>query len=321
MNDKTPTALDRLLDQVPVGQAPIGDLLVAGHAAKRRQRRTLIAGVAAATVLILGGGTIATQALGKGDNDGHADESELTGDTTTPKHTITVQTSLEGPKIYYFEGALTEVSISSENDGDATAPATSDPAFVGWTDTWVDLPEGHYTIAAAVLPCGGNCDVLDAPTDSCEQSLYLTRNTHLDVTFHYGRPCDITIDLAETRTIPITPAIASLVIKEALYGQAWRPLGRYVPKIGGFENSPDRGTVKFMPDGTWSGFDGCNGAGGTYKLTSNKLKMSGGAVTDIGCANMSSEELLNGALLTVDPSGTHLTATDLNGNVIVEYAR
>ena len=63
MNNKTPTALDHLLDQVPVGQAPISDLLTAGHAAKRRQRRTLISGVAAATVLVIGGGTIASQAL------------------------------------------------------------------------------------------------------------------------------------------------------------------------------------------------------------------------------------------------------------------
>lgn len=236
MNDKTPTALDRLLDQVPVGQAPIGDLLTAGHTAKRRQRRTLISGVAAATVLVIGGGTIVTGALGNGDDGEHTNESRLTGDATTGKHTITVQTSLAGPKIYYFEGALTQVSITSENGGDATAPTTSDPAFVGWTDTWADLPEGRYAIAAAVLPCGGNCDVLDPPTDSCQQSINLTRNTHLDVTFHYGRPCEITIDLAETRTIPpITPATpkASLVTKEDLYGQAWRPLSRYVPKIEG----------------------------------------------------------------------------------------
>jgi hypothetical protein len=190
MNDKAPTALDHLLDQVPVGQAPIGDLLAAGHVAKRRQRRTLIGGVAAATVLILGGGTIATQALDKGDDGGYTNESNLTADTTIPKHTITVQTSLDGPKIYYFEGALTEVSISSENDPD-TAPATSDRAPVGWSDTWADLPEGRYTIAAAVLPCSGNCGALDPPTDSCEQSINLTTNTQIEVTFRYGKPCTI----------------------------------------------------------------------------------------------------------------------------------
>lgn len=191
MTDKTTAALDRLLDQVPVGQAPIGDLLSAGHAAKRRQRRTLISAVAAATVLVLGGGTIATQALGNGDDSGHTNESKLTADTTIPEHTITVQTSLEGPKIYYFEGALTEVSISSENDGDTTVLPTSDPAPVGWTDTWADLPEGRYTIAAAVLPCSGNCGALDPPTDSCQQSINLTTRTQIEVTFHYGRPCTI----------------------------------------------------------------------------------------------------------------------------------
>jgi hypothetical protein len=87
MNDKTPTALDRLLDQVPVGQAPIGDLLTAGHAAKRRQRRALIGGVVAATVLVLGGGFIAAQALSSGDGSGNTNQSNLTADRSVTEGT------------------------------------------------------------------------------------------------------------------------------------------------------------------------------------------------------------------------------------------
>lgn len=75
MTEKTPPVLDRLWDGIPTGQAPIADLLHAGQAVKRRQRRTIAVGVAMATALILGVGALGTQALG-----GPQDRSGLVAD-------------------------------------------------------------------------------------------------------------------------------------------------------------------------------------------------------------------------------------------------
>ena len=67
MTQKTPEALDRLWEDIPTGQAPIGDLLTAGHAARRRNRRTALAGVTAMTALIVGSGFLASSALSDGN--------------------------------------------------------------------------------------------------------------------------------------------------------------------------------------------------------------------------------------------------------------
>ncbi|WP_180936066.1 PASTA domain-containing protein [Nocardioides ungokensis] len=80
MTEKTPATLDRLWDDIPTGHAPIGDLLTAGRAAKRRQRRTAVGSVAAATVLTLGVGALGTQVLGGGQQD----HSGMVADGTVP---------------------------------------------------------------------------------------------------------------------------------------------------------------------------------------------------------------------------------------------
>lgn len=86
MNEHQRTLLDGL-DDMPVGSAPIGDLLLGGKAAKRR-RRTLITGAAAATILTIGGGAVATQTItepeGQRGNDSLiADGSDPSGNGDT----------------------------------------------------------------------------------------------------------------------------------------------------------------------------------------------------------------------------------------------
>jgi hypothetical protein len=71
MTDKTPATLDRLWTEVPTGHAPIDDILAAGHSAKRRSRRVVVAGTAAAIALILGGGVALNRIL---PGDGHGDQ-------------------------------------------------------------------------------------------------------------------------------------------------------------------------------------------------------------------------------------------------------
>lgn len=321
MNDKTPTALDRLLDQVPVGQAPVGDLLAAGHAAKRRQRRTLISGVAAATVLVIGGGTIATQAL-----------SDSNGQNNNPVADRSPGT-VNDLKVRVESGVAKEVGVLTDDMSSAElAFWDTDSQSVIYVSDYAYSSSCPPTASADVAEDGAvTLNVRDYDYDGQEVCTADAGRVTVFIDGLTHPPSALTVkDKAETRTLPITEAASGKAVqfKEAdLYGKAWRPLSRYVPTryglngVGKINRSPNVGMVKFMPDGTWTGFDGCNGAGGTYKLTSNKLRMSGGAVTDIGCANMSPEEQLNGALLTVNPSATHLTATDANGNVVVEYAR
>lgn len=64
MNDQTPPTLDRLWEELPVGPAPVDSLVAAGRTARRRRRRTVFAGVAAATVLVIGGVAVGTQFVG-----------------------------------------------------------------------------------------------------------------------------------------------------------------------------------------------------------------------------------------------------------------
>jgi heat shock protein HslJ len=96
MTDQTHNTLDRLMDDVLIGPAPIDTLLTAGRAAKRRNRRASIAGVAAATALILGGGAMATQALTSAGST--VEGTVATDPSRTPSEvpTSNAQTPLEG---------------------------------------------------------------------------------------------------------------------------------------------------------------------------------------------------------------------------------
>lgn len=106
----------------------------------------------------------------------------------------------------------------------------------------------------------------------------------------------------------------------ALSGVTWRPLRRYLRDYSP-PPPPNTGEVEFQADGHWTGYDGCNGEGGRFYLSEATVTMKGGPVTDMGCANFSPSALLDGADLRLDPSGSHLTALDADGQVVVEYSR
>jgi heat shock protein HslJ len=122
---------------------------------------------------------------------------------------------------------------------------------------------------------------------------------------------------ADTTTSASGTAVAG---QSDITGAAWRPLPRYLPD-NSFASVPAKGSVEFLPDGRWMGFDGCNRARGTYRLSAAGLVMTGGPITDVWCANMSPHEQLNGTLVTVNASGTRLTASDATGHVLIEYSR
>ena len=63
MNGQAPDRLGTMLNDLPVGHAPIAYLLSAGQAAKRRRGRALVSGAAAVTALVVGGGVVAGNAI------------------------------------------------------------------------------------------------------------------------------------------------------------------------------------------------------------------------------------------------------------------
>ena len=67
MNDEEASRmLERLADRVPVGPAPVDDLVRAGKSAQRRKRYVSLFGAAAAITLLLSGGVVAQEFIGEG---------------------------------------------------------------------------------------------------------------------------------------------------------------------------------------------------------------------------------------------------------------
>lgn len=55
MSNDAPATLTRLLDEMPVGQPPLADLVASGRAAKRRRRRAQVAAVSLVVLAVIGG--------------------------------------------------------------------------------------------------------------------------------------------------------------------------------------------------------------------------------------------------------------------------
>jgi hypothetical protein len=88
MSDKTPETLDRLWSNIPTGPAPIADILAAGHEARRRKRRSILAGVVAVTALVSGSGALAAHTLTGSDQ---SREETFVADGATRNLTVTVE--------------------------------------------------------------------------------------------------------------------------------------------------------------------------------------------------------------------------------------
>lgn len=57
------------------------------------------------------------------------------------------------------------------------------------------VPEGRYELRAWQRPCGGNCELLDPPTDHCSGSIDVDggATTVVVVTFRPTSPCTISV--------------------------------------------------------------------------------------------------------------------------------
>jgi len=69
MSNDAPATLTRLLDEMPVGQPPLADVLASGRAAKRRQRRLQVGMVSLAVLVVIGGSFAFSRVLGPTDSD------------------------------------------------------------------------------------------------------------------------------------------------------------------------------------------------------------------------------------------------------------
>lgn len=186
MNDHRPVTLDRLLDDVPIGPAPLTDLLRAGRAAERRKRRIVVTS-ALAGVIVFGGALILVPILSGESRD------RLVADQATPgapSHQVRILSRLEGPSIYYFEGALVQVLLEpTDAPSNTETQHRSAPEAVGRTTTWRDVTEGAWRLTASTRVCSGNCGELAPATDSCTLDLDVTQDTTVLVSYRWGRTC------------------------------------------------------------------------------------------------------------------------------------
>jgi hypothetical protein len=98
----------------------------------------------------------------------------------------------------------------------------------------------------------------------------------------------------------------------------WRPtFVKDFVKLG--STRPKPATITFGDDGKWSGWDGCNGIGGTYDADPGKISVKSGPTTAMWCENVPNLEVLgNSAYFRV--GGTVLSLYDANWNRLASYA-
>lgn len=248
-----PPAIEQL-DSLHVGPAPISEVLDAGRIVKRRLR-TVLASIAAVTVLLVGGGFATSQVLGNNSTDDSltADNETVTPTTPAAPHTLTVDAMFKpgGKRFFYFEGALEEIRLEREEPSGAV-PVRSEVAPAPWKQAWADLPPGEYTLYAAVRPCGGNCGSLDPPTDSCEQTFDLDADRTVKVEFDFGAPCIVTVALAEGTSadlsVDVNRYLSQALNIETRQGAArWEPRSRtvtYVSRLDYSGSCPPEGSVE-----------------------------------------------------------------------------
>ena len=158
MTEKSPATLDRLWDDIPTGHAPIADLLSAGQAVKRRQRRVIAVGVAAATALILGIGALGTQAL-----DGKDDRPGPVADGTTDG-------SGSSTRLVGIGHVAVAVPASWEDDAASCNKPFKNTVFFPWPQDCVAV--GEWAVSSVAITTGeftetGHLDDLK-PADSLD---------------------------------------------------------------------------------------------------------------------------------------------------------
>lgn len=109
------------------------------------------------------------------------------------RHDVVVRTKLVGPRVYYMEGAVTQVTLHGDEDPDGPAVRRTPQAPVGDTVTWAGVPTGGYDVTGAVFPCNGNCGETGPKVDACALPLEVAGDVEVVVTFRWGKPCEVRV--------------------------------------------------------------------------------------------------------------------------------
>lgn len=153
MTPTPPPVLERIWDDLPIGPAPVEQLLTTGHAARRR-RRAIVAGAALTGAVMIGVGIAAQPFSGSQVVDGQIagtptadappplsgtfDPIDLTPKTAQPRALVSMGFPKSGMRGIAF-------SLDKWEDGEWQAAyyLTSDGGSLGWEPSWWSLADAE----------------------------------------------------------------------------------------------------------------------------------------------------------------------------------
>lgn len=152
--------LERSVEQLPVSEPPLADLLHRGRTARTRRRRRAVIGVAAASTLLVIGGIAATQLVAQGDGP----QAVQPTNPATPTARAAAPATLTGRLLWVGGPAPRSATprpgtvhvVDDDNSVDQTVEAGKDGR---WT---IHLPPGTYQVRATSPGFGSKAGDFDA---------------------------------------------------------------------------------------------------------------------------------------------------------------
>lgn len=332
MNHRTPEAFDRMLDDLPVGQPPIEGLVAAGRTARHRRQRTIVAGVVAATALVVGGVAFSSAALTSGD---------------------------EGPPVAAPSGQLVDLPTNQWRPGQLALEARISGTLgldendcvvlyhpSGGARTYASWPAGYTATVEA-----DGVHLFDA--DDTEVA---RQGDEVEMGGGYGpaprdpQPC-LPTGQGEVASIQSTVTVISSPSPDDLPGATppatapisgrapdrselvgtWRPLNLLGADVRRTRELNGNRTVISFAEGptglVWTSYEGCNWTNGTARLTeSGALTTRSRSTTTRGCiANTALLQIANTEVIegadTVRLQGATLRFYASDGRLLGEYER
>lgn len=241
------------LEDLDVGPVPVRDIVNAGHRIKRRRRATL-AGIAAATVLVIGGGLVTTQVLGSNQTDDSlVADSGAEEDATADGQELSVEVTMVDGGVDYFlgRGAATWIAESRTISYVSLRDYSSSCRPKGTATQGEDGVTLDLRVAAAdgeEVPCAADARIMVATISGLE-----------------GPPDELVVtEEGETRSVAVSGALTQPGFRCAdgkppavsMYDQAQPPPGvtledvvRRIPSATIVSLSSTRAVVAVVEDG------------------------------------------------------------------------
>lgn len=332
MNDETPEAFNRMLDDLPVGQAPIEELVTVGRAARHRRQRTIVGGVVAAAVLVVGGAAFSSAAL--------TSENPEPPIAAPSGQTVDLPTNQWRPGQMALEARISGTLALDENDCVVLYhPSAGTRTYAYWPDGYtatIDADGVHLFDADGTevarqddeVAMGGGYGRAPRDPQPCMptgQGEVASIQSSVTV-ISSARPDDLP-DAISPASAPPTGQAPN---RSELIG-TWRPLnllGEDVRRTR--ELNGNRTVISFAEGPTglvWTSYDGCNWTNGTARLSgSGAIATKSRSTTTRGCIGptapleIANTEVIEGAD-TVRLQGTTLRFYASDGRLLGEYER